>query len=37
VGEVFSVLFAAVFFAGAFRDLDSRESRIDIALLCVIT
>ncbi|MDA7816360.1 hypothetical protein N9J15_02960 [Porticoccaceae bacterium] len=36
VGSVFSMLLVAGLFTGALRDLDNRESRIDIALLCVI-
>jgi hypothetical protein len=36
VDEVFSVLFVAGLFTGALRDLDNRESKIDMALLCVI-
>jgi hypothetical protein len=36
VDDVFSVLFVAGLFTGALRDLDNRESKIDMALLCVI-
>jgi hypothetical protein len=36
VGAVFSVLLVAGLFTGALRDLDNRESKIDMALLCVI-